>query len=554
MDKILSRSDAGVPRRPRVVLGLLGTRLDGARGEDRWSIWRPSLSVVLQKDWSVDRFELLYDPPFAEQAEFVMNDMRTVSPHTETRGHEVALGDNPWDFESVYDALLGFARSYPFNPDEEDYFVHITTGTHVAQICLFLLAESRDLPAKLLQTAPRKKAHSVTRAAGTIDIIDLDLSRYDRLATRFAREREEARDFLKSGIATKNKAFNALIERIERVALRSKEPILLTGPTGAGKSQLARRIHELRQRRAGLKGKFVEVNCATLRGDAAMSALFGHVKGAFTGAVADRAGLLREADGGLLFLDEIGELGLDEQAMLLRAIEDKTFTPHGSDRAVKSDFQLIAGTNRDLRALVNRKEFREDLLARINMWTFELPGLADRREDIAPNLDYELERASQRLGRRITMNREARECFLKFATREDATWRGNFRDLNAAVLRMATLAPKGRITQDVAEEECERLTAHWRGLDASTPAASAEDDAALLSAALGRDFAERYDAFDLAALANVLRVCRQSRNMAEAGRGLFNVSRAAKAKSNDTDRVRKFLAKFDLSWDRVKAL
>ena len=140
-----------------------------------------------------------------------------------------------------------------------------------------------------------------------------------------------------------------------------------------------------------MEGPFVEVNCATLRGDAAMSALFGHVKGAFTGAIRDRPGLLRAADGGLLFLDEVGELGPDEQAMLLRALEEKRFLPVGADKEVKSDFQLIAGTNRDLSDAVRQGRFREDLLARINLWTFQLPALRERREDIEPNLDYELE-------------------------------------------------------------------------------------------------------------------------------------------------------------------
>src|SRR5262249_21144841 len=116
------------------------------------------------------------------------------------------------------------------------------------------------------------------------------------------------------------------------------------GPTGAGKSQLARRIYELKVARHQIAGAFVDVNCATLRGDAAMSTLFGHRKGAFTGAVQDRPGLLRAADGGLLFLDEIGELGLDEQAMLLRAVEEKRFLPVGADKEVASDFRLIAGT------------------------------------------------------------------------------------------------------------------------------------------------------------------------------------------------------------------
>ncbi len=547
MDTNLSESSKNSKR--RVVLGLLGTKLDGIKHEDRWTMWRPSLGAVMQADWRVDRFDLLYEDRFTPLANFVMSDMRGASPHTEVRANVVSLGENPWDFESVYDGLAGFAETYPFDPETEEYFIHITTGTHVAQICLFLLTETGLLPAKLLQTGPNHRAAGAEKAAGRIDIIDLDLSRYDRLATRFERARTEARDVLKSGIATKNAAFNALIGMIETVALRSKEPILLTGPTGAGKSQLARRVSELRRQRCGLKGKFVEVNCATLRGDSAMSTLFGHVKGSFTGASADRAGVLREADGGLLFLDEIGELGLDEQAMLLRAVEEKRFSPFGSDREVTSDFQLIAGTNRDLHELVGQQKFREDLQARINLWTFALPGLAERREDIAPNLDYELDRASVKLGRKITMNREAREAFGKFALDPDSTWHGNFRDLNAVMIRMATLSEKGRITEELVRSETALLRAHWRKLERPAASAGAGDDAALLTEALGANYAEEYDSFELVQLAHVLRVCRDSRSLAEAGRRLFAASRRAKTKPNDSDRLRKYLGGYGLEWD-----
>ena len=130
-----------------------------------------------------------------------------------------------------------------------------------------------------------------------------------------------------------------------------------------------------------------------------MSALFGHTKGAFTGAVNERKGHLRSASDGLLFLDEIGSLGSDEQAMLLRALEEKSFFPLGSDREVKSDFQLVAGTNSDLAAGVREGKFREDLLARINLWTFKLPSLKERIEDIEPNLQYELEQFANRAGK-----------------------------------------------------------------------------------------------------------------------------------------------------------
>ncbi|CEJ15917.1 Regulatory protein LuxO [bacterium YEK0313] len=195
-------------------------------------------------------------------------------------------------------------------------------------------------------------------------------------------------------------------------AIRSKARLLLMGPTGAGKSQLPKKIYELKRAPHQVTGAFVEVNCATLRGDQAMSALFGHVKGAFTGAQTNRAGLMKSADKGVLFLDEIGELGLDEQAMCLRAIEEKRFLPVGSDTDTTSDFQLLAGTNRDLLINVREGTFREDLFARLNLWTFALPALRDRKEDVEPNLDFELRRYGEREGENATFNREVRERYL----------------------------------------------------------------------------------------------------------------------------------------------
>ena len=258
-----------------------------------------------------------------------------------------------------------------------------------------------------------------------------------------------------------------MIDRIERVAIDSTAPMLLTGPTGAGKSCPAKRVYELKKSRRQLAGNFAEVNCATLRGDGAMSALFGHKRGAFTGASTDRAGLLRSADGGVLFLDEVGELGPDEQAMLLRALEDERFLPVGSDKEAASDFQRIAGTNRDLTAGVRAGTFRDDLLARIDLWLFSLPALREWPEDVEPNLDYELVEFGRRAGRKITFNRETRERFVAFAAGPDAAWAGNFRELNAAVTRTATLAAGGRITTELVDEEVARLYSAWTAADAT---------------------------------------------------------------------------------------
>ena len=529
-----------------VAIGFLGTVLDLGKGARRWSKWRPTICLCDQRDLHIDRFELLYPPDFLHLATRVSEDIATISPGTQVRLTPMRIAD-PWDFEAVYAALHDYASGYPFDVDREDYLIHITTGTHVAQICWFLLAEARYLPARLVQSAPPRGTDEGASGPGTVSIIDLDLSRYNRIAQRFARERDETVSFLKAGIATRNAAFNALIEQIERVAVRSQAPMLLIGPTGAGKSFLAKRIYELKRARHRLSGPFIEVNCATLRGDAAMSALFGHVKGAFTGAQTARAGLLRAADEGLLFLDEIGELGLDEQAMLLKAVEEKRFLPVGADREVESDFALIAGTHRDLRQMVADGTFREDLYARINLWTYTLPGLAERREDIEPNLDYELERNGRDEGMRVRFNVEAKRRYLAFATSAKAAWPGNFRELSASVTRMATLADAGRITEPVVADEIARLERTWSGQPLHVRHDEGRD---ALAALLGERLAP-IDLFDRVQLEHVLAVCRESASLSDAGRKLFAVSRQGKKQPNDADRLRKYLARFDIEWSEV---
>lgn len=522
------------------VIGFLGSTLDGSkRDSSRWHKWRPTVSLCMHQDLRVDRLVLLHGAKHADLARFVIADIASVSPETKVEPHLVHF-DDAWDFEEVYTGLLDFAQGFAFDPEAEDYLVHITTGTHVAQICLFLLAEARFIPGKLLQTQP---ARGMPDPVGTWNAIDLNLSRYDSIARRFAEAQQDSASLLKSGIATRNAAFNRMIEEIEQVASRSAAPMLLMGPTGAGKSQLARRIYELKASRHRLSGPFVEVNCATLKGDNAMSALFGHRKGAFTGAMSERAGLLRSADGGMLFLDEIGELGLDEQAMILRAVEDGRFLPLGSDREVTSRFQLIAGTNRELLAEVTAGRFREDLFARLNLWTFRLPSLAERPEDIEPNLDYEMERFAAAQDLRVTFNKEARETYLAFAMSPAALWRGNFRDLSASVTRMATLAPAGRIDHETVELEIERLKLLWSG------GASTEPD--ILAAILGDEELAKLDPFDHAQLSEVVRVCRRSSSLSEAGRALFAASRQRRSSTNDADRLRKYLARFGLSFDSL---
>ncbi len=517
-----------------VVLGFLGTQLD--MGKKRR--WKPTPSLVSHDHFDVQRLELLYDAKFNRLAHQVKREIEEASPGTEVLLQQLDL-DDPWDFQEVYGKLFDFARAYGFDEARERYHVHLTTGTHVAQICWFLLTESRHIPARLIQTGPPGPEEDVAK----FDIIDLDLSRYNALQQRFDQLSREYSSQLKGGIETRNTTYNTLIDRIELVASNSDEPILLLGETGTGKTELAERIYNLKLDRRRVKGRLVHVNCATLNGPDAFATLFGQRR-SFTGqAGSERSGLLREADGGVLFLDEVDELDLNTQAVLLHAIETGRFYPLGSDHEVSSRFQIIAGANRDLRTLSAEGTFRPDLLARLNMWSFRLPSLRDRREDVEANLVYELARSERDLGIQVGFNVDARDTFLKFAANPATGWPGNFRDFGGSVKRMCTLAPRGRITRAMVDDEIDRLNQDWTQ-------ANSDDDFQMVESIL-RERAADIDPFDMVQLAEVIRTCRQSTSLSAAGRTLFAVSRSRRKTQNDADRLRKYLNKFSLDWDKV---
>lgn len=345
-----------------------------------------------------------------------------------------------------------------------------------------------------------------------------------------------------------------MIEQLEKVSIRSQAPILLTGPTGAGKTQLAKSIYHLKRQRGQFNGHLVVVNCATLKGDNAMSALFGHTKGAFTGAITSRPGLLKEADGGILFLDEIGELGLDEQAMLLRAIEEKTFLPMGSDKESGSDFQLIAGTNNNLLKMINEGTFREDLYARINLWTYQLPSLKERIEDFEANLNYELSRYAQKVGQRVNFNKVAKEKYLSFAHSPEGLWKANFRDLNSSLIRMATLSNGGRICKQNVDDEIERLKDNWslttQVIDIDQ---GSQSPALIISAFMDKQSIAETDYYEQIKISGIIKVCQESSSMAEAGRRLFQYSRTLKATHNDSHRVKQILSRYGLTFEEIKS-
>jgi DNA-binding NtrC family response regulator len=242
-------------------------------------------------------------------------------------------------------------------------------------------------------------------------------------------EREE--EFAHYGIVGRSRAVQDVLTRIERVA-PSRSTVLVTGETGTGKELVARAIHDRSPQRAM---PLIKVNCAAIPEPLLESELFGHVRGAFTGAVTNKKGKFALADGGTLFLDEIGTLTTAVQAKLLRVLQEREFEPLGAERTQKVEVRVIAATNRDLRNLVAEGRFQEDLFYRLNVIPIELPPLRERREDIPLLVDHFVRKHVQRTGKRIERVEKG-----ALAALETYDWPGNVRELENAIERAVVLA------------------------------------------------------------------------------------------------------------------
>src|SRR5579875_538604 len=241
---------------------------------------------------------------------------------------------------------------------------------------------------------------------------------------------QEAERFSCGSLVAKDPRMLRVLELAQKVA-PTDATVLITGETGVGKELIARCIHDHSPR---AKRLFVAVNCAALSPTLIESELFGHERGAFTGAVAQHAGRFERAHGGTLFLDEIAELDAALQAKLLRVLQDKTFERVGGTRAIMVDVRLLAATNRNLPRLVSEGKFREDLYYRLNTFPIEVPALRDRAGDVPALATLFLERAARSLGRRAPkLSPEAMERLRSY------TWPGNVRELENLMQRVAIL-------------------------------------------------------------------------------------------------------------------
>jgi DNA-binding NtrC family response regulator len=239
------------------------------------------------------------------------------------------------------------------------------------------------------------------------------------------------------GIVGRSKAMQAVIERAELVA-ETRSTVLVTGETGTGKELVARAIHDRSAQRAM---PLIRVNCAAIPDTLLESELFGHVRGAFTGAVANKKGRFALAHGGTILLDEIATLGAPLQAKLLRVLQEREFEPLGSERTERVDVRVIAATNRDLRQLVTEGKFQEDLFYRLNVIPIEIPPLRERREDIPVLVEHFLRKHAQRTGKRIERVEEG-----VAAAMQQYDWPGNVRELENTVERAVVLSRDGTIS------------------------------------------------------------------------------------------------------------
>ena len=286
-------------------------------------------------------------------------------------------------------------------------------------------------------------------------------------------ESEIPSEYCFEGIIGKSSAIQKVLKQVAIVA-PTDSTVLLHGETGTGKELIARAIHNLGSRR---ERNFVRINCAAIPSGLLESELFGHERGAFTGALMQKKGRFELADGGSLFLDEIGDISLELQPKLLRAVQEQEFERLGSARTIDVNVRMIAATHRDLAAMIQDGRFREDLFYRLNVFPIELPPLRERREDIPLLVTYFVSNLSRRMRKPIkTIPPDAMEVL------KNHPWRGNIRELANFVERAVILSKSEEL-----EVPTEELIASRETTPASTFEQAARDvitDA--LKAASGR--------------------------------------------------------------------
>ena len=436
------RSTKSQPTRAkRVLFSFVGSH-DPFRGEVASSGDGPVLSLLKQ-----ERFEAVHlfynNDEFLRRASDLLKALIARGDETKVVYEEIPVPD-PTDYEMLYEQMqhrcLEMRKQLG---DAAEIWIATSSGTPQMQTCWLLLVLGGVVTAKLVQGIPPHKlkpGQPVFREIRPAQqrfprILPPDkLRRELSIATReneiLRAEREAQRRDVAHGIVGDSEAIRSAIRQAKQFA-QYDMPILLRGATGTGKEEFARLIHFSSPR---AEKPLFPINCAGLPDNLAESELFGHVRGAFTGAVATKTGIFDDASEGTVFLDEIGELSPVVQAKLLRVLENGVYRPVGATVEKRTRARVVAATNRDLEELVADGTFREDLLYRLNTAEVRLPTLGERRDDIPKLAEHFLRKFCQQ-----------HNCIMDFEpavlnTLATTEWNGNVRDLKHAVERLAVLA------------------------------------------------------------------------------------------------------------------
>jgi transcriptional regulator with GAF, ATPase, and Fis domain len=397
----------------------------------------PILSLLGERSFT--RVYLLSTPAMTEETERTRDAVREAHPGTGVTIRHLSLPD-PTDYGAILREIRGVIREVVASPFDE-ICVATASGTPHMHACWVLLASSGELPARLLHVRPPR---FVSRTSPLVTEVDLSIEDFQPFEASLAMARMEATAPVETdlsvlceeaGVVGDDPAFVRALERAVAVA-PYHEPVLIQGENGSGKEIVARLIHRMSPRSGE---RLVTVNCSAIPEELAESILFGHARGAFTGAVRDEPGKFRLADGGTLFLDEVGELSPAIQAKLLRAVENQVIEPLGEGREVKVDIRLVTATNRDLAARVEEGTFRADLYYRLKGARIEIPPLRRRRGDISRLAVHFLEQFGGRYGKRWVFTSGALRRL------QHHHWPGNVRELEHAVREAAILCGGTRI-------------------------------------------------------------------------------------------------------------
>lgn len=394
--------------------------------------------LTLAKHHRFDNILLLATSQMKELADQTATTLRAWPSTPKVVIIEAKLAD-PTNHIEILEFLRGVCREQVFSSGDQSLYVAVASGTPAMHACWLLLVASGEIPAQLVQTRPPRY---VTTERPPLSVIDLTHAAFPRVAAKLERPPLQTGSsaslqtaLAEIGIVGNSPPLIKVLETAEKAAVHPLT-VLILGERGTGKELIARLIHRL----SGRRGPFVPFNCAGLPEHLVDSDLFGHKKGAYTGAEADRPGLFGRAAGGTLFFDEIGDLPMNLQPRLLRALQERTIRPVGADEEIPVNVRVVCATNADLRASIKAQRFREELFDRIEGVTLHLPPLRNRRDDIPALVAAFVEKSN--LARKKTFTGNALKRLRTYH------WPGNVRELKLLAERTLALVEKQVIDTD----------------------------------------------------------------------------------------------------------